>query len=72
VKINNTTYPPEAVRERFLSLRSDHIEYVRESLDKNRVPVRNMRAYMLTVLYRAPETMLNWYEAEARKDYAFY
>lgn len=72
VKINNITYPPEAVKERFLSLKSDHIEYVRECLDKNSVPVRNMRAYMLTVLYRAPETMLNWYEAEVKKDYAFY
>ena len=68
VKINNTIYPPEAVRERFLSLRSDHIEYVKESLDKNSVPVRNMRAYMLTVLYRAPETMMNWYDAQVRAD----
>ena len=68
VKINNIIYPPEAIRERFLSLKCDHIEYVKECLDKNTVPVRNMRAYMLTVLYCAPDTMMSWYSAEVRRD----
>ncbi len=67
-KINNVIYPPEAVRERLLSLESDHIEYVWECMRENSKPLKNVRAYLLTALYRAPETMISWYDAKVRSD----
>lgn len=68
VRVGDVKYPPEAVRERFLSLESDHIEYVNEFLKKNKYTVKNIRAYLTAILFNAPETMISWYNEEAKKD----
>ena len=68
VKVKNIIYPPEAVMERYLSLTSDHIEYVADFLRRNTATVNNPHAYLLAVLYQSPETMISWYNEEAKKD----
>ncbi len=68
LRVKNTVYPPEAVKERYLSLRSDHIEYVSDYLRKNTATVNNPHAYLLAVLFQAPETMMSWYSEEVKKD----
>ena len=51
----------EVVRSRFLKLDSSHIEFVMECLHKNTTQVRNIKQYLLAVLFNAPTTMSNSY-----------
>ena len=53
--------PAEAVKKRLLSLDSSHIEFVQECLSENTTHVKNIKAYLLTCLWRAPETMNHRY-----------
>lgn len=40
-----------------MKLDSEHIRFVMDSLQKNTTEVRNMKQYLLTVLFNAPTTM---------------
>ena len=55
------------VRERFLRLTIDHIIYAVNSFNKrceeNMEPIQNVRAYMLTTLYRTPESLASSHQA---------
>ena len=46
----------------------EHIQYVFFSLDRSTSKVKNIRQYMLTVLYNAPATINQFYDAEVRHD----
>lgn len=65
-KIGKQELPTEQVRERLLSLKRDHIEYVLDSLKENSTEIWNYRAYLLTALYNAPVTMTGYYDALVR------
>ncbi len=60
--------PAAAVRQRFLSLDESHIEYIFERLNAATEKIHNIRAYLLTALYRAPSTMNRFYRAEVQHD----
>ena len=47
-------FPHEIVRSRFLKLDNSHIEFVMDCLQKNTTEIRNMKQYLLTVLFNAP------------------
>lgn len=64
VNINGTAYPYEVVKSRFLKLNSDHLEYVMDCMRKTTTKITNIRAYMLTALYNAPDTMEHYYQQE--------
>ena len=44
-----------------MKLDSSHIEFVMECLHNNTTEIRNMKQYLLTVLFNAPTTMNNHY-----------
>ena len=67
-RIAGADFPLEVVRSRFLKLDSSHIEFVMESLHNNTTEVRNMKQYLLTVLFNAPVTMSNHYTAQVNHD----
>ena len=67
-RIAGADFPHEVVRSRFLKLDSSHIEFVMESLHNNTTEVRNMKQYLLTVLFNAPVTMSNHYTAQVNHD----
>ena len=67
-RIAGADFPHEVVRSRFLKLDSGHIEFVMECMHKNTTEVRNMKQYMLTVLFNAPTTMNNHYTAQVNHD----
>ena len=67
-RIAGSDFPHEAVRSRFLKLDSGHIEYVMEALQKNTTDVRNMKQYLLAVLFNAPTTMNNSYTSRVNHD----
>ena len=67
-RIAGSDFPHEVVRSRFLKLDSEHIRFVMDSLQKNTTEVRNMKQYLLTVLFNAPTTMSNHYTAQVNHD----
>ena len=67
-RIAGADFPHEVVRSRFLKLDSSHIEFVMECLHNNTTEVRNMKQYLLTVLFNAPTTMNNHYTAQVNHD----
>ena len=67
-RIAGADFPHEVVRSRFLKLNSSHIEFVMECLHKNTTQVRNIKQYLLTVLFNAPATMSNSYTSQVNHD----
>ena len=68
IRINKQNYPKEAVKSRFLKIDSSHIEYISDSLKDNTSNVRNIRAFLITTIYRSFETADNWYAAKVNYD----
>ncbi len=64
IRIASDDFPQEIVKSRFLKINSMHIEYVFDCIDKNTTKVKNIKAYLLAVLYNAPATIDSYYRAE--------
>lgn len=60
--------PLEIAKSRLLKLGQAHIEYVFECMKKNTTKIRNIRQYLLAVLYNAPSTIGHYYSAEVNND----
>lgn len=58
IRINRRMIAYETVKEQFLSLQKEHIEYVLFVLDENKKKITNLRAYLLSLLYNAPVNIL--------------
>ncbi|RHU22749.1 helix-turn-helix domain-containing protein [Firmicutes bacterium TM09-10] len=67
-RISGADFPHEIVRSRFLKLDSSHIEFVMDCLQKNTTKVRNMKQYLLAVLFNAPTTMNNHFTSLVNHD----
>lgn len=68
ITINCEDIPKQTVKERLLKLNYSHIEYVLDCLKKNTTKVRNIKAYMLTMLYNSLPTIGHYYTAEVNHD----
>lgn len=64
VKVNGHNTSAAIVKAQFLKIRWGHIDYVLSGLSATNGKVHNIRSYLLTALYNAPMTMLNFYTAE--------
>ena len=64
IRIGGADYPYELVKGKFLKLNSGHIRYVLDSMEKTTTHIVNIKAYLLTALYNAPNTISNYYSAE--------
>ena len=69
--ISGEEYPIELVHERFQQINSLHIQYMFECLRNNASSIRNIKAYMLAVLFNAPSTLSAYYDAQVRHDRAW-
>ena len=49
-------------------LDNSHIEFVMDCLQKNTTEIRNMKQYLLTVLFNAPTTISNHYTSQVNHD----
>lgn len=67
-RIAGSDFPHEIVRSRFLKLDNSHIEFVMDCLQKNTTEIRNMKQYLLTVLFNAPTTISNHYTSQVNHD----
>ena len=70
IRIGGIDIPAEDVKKRFLSLDMCHIEYVYECLCQCRSQVRNIKSYLLTSIYRAPDTIDLYYKLKVKHDLA--
>lgn len=68
VKVNGEDYPYELVKSKFLKLGSGHLEYVINSMKNVDSRITNIRAYMVTALYNAPNTINHYYQQEVQHD----
>jgi len=68
IRISSEEIPSALVKSKFLKMDSEHIEYILECLDKNPTDIRNIKSYLLTTLYNAPNTISNYYRAAVNHD----
>ena len=57
-KINQNKIPYAKLKEQFLSIKKEHIDYVLSVLDENKKKITNLRAYLPSLLYNAPINIL--------------
>ena len=69
IRITGNDLPQAAVKSRLLKLEREHIRFVFDCLRENTTRVRNMKQYLLAVLYNAPATMENHYAAKVNYDF---
>jgi hypothetical protein len=71
ITISRDDFPADFVKERLLSLRSNHILYALDSLRETTSKVRNIKKYLLAVLFNAPATIDSYYAALVKHDERF-
>ena len=69
IRIGGEDMPGELVRSRMLKIDVSHIEYVLECLAKNSSDIRNIKSYLLTTIYNAPNTIDSYYRAAVNHDF---
>ena len=60
--------PTMVITDVFLSLKSTHIEYVIECMEKNSTNISNIKNYLLRALYDAPKTIDFYYTMAVNRD----
>ena len=68
IRVAGNDFPQAVVKSRLLKLDSEHIRFVFDCLRENTTQVRNMKQYLLAVLYNAPATIENHYAAQVNHD----
>ena len=68
IRIAGEEYPYSLVKSKFLKLNSSHLQYVISCMQNNTTKVANIKAYLITALYNAPNTISHYYNAEVRHD----
>lgn len=68
IRIAGEDYPYSLVKSKFLKLNSTHLEYVIGCMKNNTTKVSNIKAYLTTALYNAPNTINHYYTAEVNHD----
>lgn len=68
IRIAGEDYPYNLVRSKFLKLNSSHLQYVIGCMQNNTTKVSNIKAYLITALYNAPNTISHYYNAEVNHD----
>ncbi|MCI8537430.1 MAG: helix-turn-helix domain-containing protein [Oscillospiraceae bacterium] len=68
IRVAGNDFPQAVVKSRLLKLNAGHIRFVFDCLRENTTQVRNMKKYLLTVLYNAPVTMESHYAAKVNHD----
>ena len=70
IRVAGNDYPAEVVRSKLLKLNGEHIRFVMDCLKQNTTRIRNIRQYLLAMLFNAPSTMNSYYTARVAHDMA--
>ena len=68
IRIAGEDYPYEIVKSQYLKLDADDIRYVRHCMQQTTTKIRNIKAYLQTALFNAPNTKGHFYGALAQHD----
>jgi hypothetical protein len=68
LRVASDDFPAGVVKSKFLKLDSTHIEFVFDCLNENTTKIRNIRQYLLAVLFNAPNTIDNYYSSLVNHD----
>lgn len=68
IRIEGEDYPYNLVKSRFLKLKKSHLEYVIGCMERNTTKIANIKAYLITALYNAPNTISHYYSTEVNYD----
>ena len=68
IRIAGDDYPAELVKAKLMKLNSSHIEFVFDCISKNTTEIRNIKKYLLAVLFNAPSTINGYYTALVAHD----
>lgn len=67
-RVGKVEYPHEIVRSRLLKLNEEHIQFVIHCLKENTTQIKNIRQYLLTMLFYAPTTINSYYTNRVNHD----
>ena len=70
IRIAGDDYPAELVKAKFMKLDSGHFEFVMDCMKNNTTEIRNIKKYLLAVLFNAPSTIDSYYTALVAHDMA--
>lgn len=70
LRISGDSFPAAVFRSRFLKLEGEHIRFGLDCMQENTPKVRNIRQYLLAVLFNAPTTISSYYSARVNHDMA--
>lgn len=70
IRIAGDDKPAEVVKSQFLKLNMFHMEYIVDCILKSTSDVRNIKQYMLAVIYNAPLTMEGYFTTLVNHDMA--
>ena len=69
IRISGEDKPTALVKSCMLKLDFSHVEYILETLAKNTTHIRNIKSYLLTTIYNAPNTINSYYRAAVNHDF---
>ena len=70
IRIAGDDYPAELVKSKFMKLDNSHIRFVIDCMHQNTTKIRNIKKYLLAVLFNAPNTIDSYYTALVAHDMA--
>ena len=68
IRVNREDKPAVIVKSQIMKLGYYHMEYIMNCFHDQTSDIRNIRAYMLTMLYNAPLTIDHYYRAQVNHD----
>lgn len=68
IRVNREDKPAAIVKSQIMKLDYSHMEYIMNCFHDQTSDIRNIRAYMLTMLYNAPLTIDHYYRAQVNHD----
>lgn len=68
IRIEKQEYPYVLVKQQFLKLEYEHIQYVLSCMKNNHTKIMNIKSYLRTALYNSLDTIDNYYRAEVNHD----
>lgn len=70
IRVAREHWPAGVVQSRLLKLDREHIRFVLDSMKENTTQIKNIRQYLLTALFHAPNTISSYYNARVNHDLA--
>ena len=68
IRVAGESLPTSIVSSRLMKLTDEHIRFALYGMKENTTKIRNIRQYLLTVLYNAPTTISSYYTAKVNHD----